>query len=209
MRYVLGTLLQQPLKTLWHKDPDLQGVDCVVIPGGFSYGDYLRSGAIARFAPAMQSVAAHAQRGGYVLGVCNGFQILCEAGLLPGALLRNAGMLHVCDRQFIRPATMNCALTKALEDRAYQCPISHGEGRFYAPPDLLQSIEDNDQVLFRYSGPDGTVSDAYNPNGSMNHIAGVMNAGRNVFGLMPHPDRSADPLLGCEDGRRVLESLLG
>ncbi len=209
VRYVLGSLLQQPVTALWHKDPDLRGVDCVVVPGGFSYGDYLRSGAIARFAPAMQSVADHAARGGYVLGICNGFQILCEAGLLPGALLRNAGRLHVCAEQYIRPATRNSALTRGLDDKPYRCPISHGEGRYYAPADVLKALEDNDQVLFRYCGPDGTVSDAYNPNGSLNHIAGVMNEGRNVFGLMPHPDRSADPLLGTDDGRAVLASLLG
>jgi phosphoribosylformylglycinamidine synthase subunit PurQ / glutaminase len=206
--HVLRIVLRQPVAHLWHKDTDLQGVDMVVIPGGFAHGDYLRTGAIARFSPIMASVASHAAKGGYVFGICNGFQILTEAGLLPGALRRNASTLHVCDNQYISPATHNSLLTRTLTQVAYSCPISHGEGNYYCPPDDLKALEDSDQVLFHYCGPGGELADAYNPNGSLHHIAGVMNAGRNVFGMMPHPDRSAELLLGSEDGRRIFESLL-
>lgn len=206
--HVLRDVLGQPVVHLWHKDTDLQGVDMVMIPGGFAHGDYLRTGAIARFSPIMAAVEAHAARGGYVFGICNGFQILCEAGLLPGALLRNASTLHICDDQFVRPATHNSLLTRSLIQHAYSCPISHGEGNYYCPPDDLKALEDADQVLFRYCGPDGELDASYNPNGSLNHIAGVMNKGRNVFGMMPHPDRSAEMLLGSQDGRRIFESLL-
>ena len=208
MIHVLGTTMGQPVVRLWHKDHDLKGVDMVVLPGGFSFGDYLRSGAIARFSPIMQEVAAHAKKGGFVFGVCNGFQVLCEAGLVPGALLHNEGQKFIARNTFIRPATTHTALTSAVPNRALKIPIAHGEGRFHADANTLKAIKDDDQVLFRYCEPDGRITDAANPNGSKENIAGVCNKGRNVFGMMPHPERAADERLGNTDGRSLFESLL-
>ncbi|MCC5944425.1 MAG: phosphoribosylformylglycinamidine synthase subunit PurQ [Bernardetiaceae bacterium] len=194
---------------LWHKDTDLQNVDCVVVPGGFSYGDYLRSGAIARFSPIMQSVQAHAERGGYVYGICNGFQILTEAGLLPGALLRNNNQKFICKNTYLKVATTDTLLTHGLDrKRTYKIPIAHAEGRFYAPKELLAEIEANNQVLFRYVDAHGKQGADANPNGSLNDIAGVCNAKRNVFGMMPHPERAADARLGNTDGAEILKMLL-
>lgn len=194
---------------LWHKEPDLRGCDLVVLPGGFSYGDYLRSGAIARFSPVMQEVARHAARGGYVLGICNGFQVLTEAHLVPGALLRNQHRQFVCQNAWIRPATRNTPFTADLDPlRAYQIPVAHGEGRYYADETTLARLADNEQILFTYCAPDGQIHDEANFNGSTNAIAGVCNDGRNVFGLMPHPERAADPDLHNTDGLDLLRSLL-
>lgn len=185
---------------LWHKDRDLSMFstdDCIVLPGGFSYGDYLRCGAIARFSPMMQSVIDFANRGGKVLGVCNGFQILCESGLLPGVLLQNANQQFVCKNVFIRQEG----------GKALKIPVAHGEGRFYADDATLNKLEENNQVIFRYCRPDGTIDDAANPNGTSRNIAGIRNSAGNVFGMMPHPERASSPALGNLDGREVFKAL--
>lgn len=210
MVYVLGSLMQQEVVKLWHKDHDLQGCDFLVVPGGFAYGDYLRAGAIARFSPIMDSVIEHAQNGGNVMGICNGFQILTEAGLLPGALLQNNNQKYICKNIYLKPQTANSLFTRKLEqNQAYKIPIAHGEGRYHASEEILTQLNDNDQVLFRYCQEDGTVNEAANPNGSLENIAGICNEGRNVFGMMPHPERASDELLGNMDGRRFFESVIG
>lgn len=209
MIYVLENIMGQQVERLWHKDTDLKGVDFVVLPGGFSYGDYLRSGAIAKLSPIMGEVINHANKGGYVMGICNGFQILTESGLLQGALLHNNSQKFICKNVLLKPATSNTALTKGLDgDKTYKIPIAHGEGRFYAPDDMMKSILDNDQVLFHYVDENGEANEAGNPNGSSHNIAGICNPGRNVFGMMPHPERAADAALANEDGKRFFESLL-
>lgn len=206
--YAMQENLGQEVVSLWHKDHDLQGCDFVFLPGGFSYGDYLRSGAIARFSPIMTEIAAHAKKGGYVMGICNGFQVLTEAGLLEGALLSNTSCNFVCKNVYIRPSTKNSLLTGNLDlRRAYRIPVAHGEGNFYASEDDLAHIEDNDLVLFRYCDEKGMMSPEANPNGSLNDIAGITNYSRNVFGMMPHPERASDNMLGNMDGSKLLESL--
>jgi phosphoribosylformylglycinamidine synthase len=191
---------------LWHKDHDLKGADLVVLPGGFSYGDYLRSGAIARFSPIMTEVIAFAAKGGYVLGVCNGFQILCEARLLPGALLHNTSHQFICKNVYIRPQHRNSPITATLDPEKPLCiPIAHGEGRYHVDAETLEAMKAGGQILFRYCQADG--SDA-NPNGSLEAIAGVCNATKNVFGMMPHPERAADGDLLNTDGRGLFDSLL-
>jgi phosphoribosylformylglycinamidine synthase len=185
---------------LWHKDSDLSQFsteDCIVLPGGFSYGDYLRTGAIARFSPIMQSVIEFANKGGKVLGVCNGFQILCESHLLPGALLRNNNQQYICKNVFV----------KDVENNVYKIPIAHGEGRYYADEKTLDKLEQNGQVLLRYCDEQGNATEDANPNGSLRNIAGICNEGRNVFGMMPHPERACSPLLENTDGRKVFETL--
>jgi len=207
MIYTLQSFGHEVLE-LWHKDTDLLGVEMVAIPGGFSYGDYLRSGAIARFSPIMDSVIDFANQGGYVLGVCNGFQVLCESGLLPGTLLHNTSNSFVCKNVYLSPASKTAALSASLgTERTYKIPVAHGEGRFYASDEVLDQLENNDQVLFRYATADGTVNEAANFNGASRNIAGVCNAGKNVFGMMPHPERAADANLGNEDGRLLFDSL--
>lgn len=209
MVYALGTLLGQKVEQLWHKDRDLKGVDFVVLPGGFSYGDYLRSGAIARFSPIMQEVIAHGQRGGYVMGICNGFQILCETPLLDGALLHNNTQKFICKNVFLKPQSKSAAISKSLDEKkAYKIPIAHGEGRFFAPTDMLKSIYDNDQVIFKYCDETGEVNDAANPNGATDNIAGISNKTKNVFGMMPHPERATDANLANTDGKLIFESIL-
>jgi phosphoribosylformylglycinamidine synthase I len=209
MIYVLRNILGQEVVALWHKDRDLQGVDMVVLPGGFSYGDYLRSGAIARFSPIMESVIDFANKGGYVLGVCNGFQILTESHLLPGALLHNNSHKFICKNVFITPPYKSTALTADLEQgKAYKIPIAHGEGNYFADADTLQALQDNEQILFQYCDAQGQVTPEANPNGAVRNIAGVTNAGKNVFGMMPHPERAADINLGNTDGLLLFESLL-
>lgn len=208
MVYVMETKLGQKVERLWHKDADLKNVDFVMLPGGFSYGDYLRSGAIAQFSPIMSEVVAHAKKGGYVMGVCNGFQILCESGLLEGALLHNLSQTFICKNVHIKPISHSAAITQGLESRAYSIPIAHGEGRFYAPDDMLKSIQDHDQVIFQYCDAQGAISPESNPNGSLINIAGIANKNKNVFGMMPHPERSADEALANTDGKLILESLL-
>ena len=209
MVYVLRDIMGQEVVELWHKDHDLQGCDFVVLPGGFSYGDYLRSGAIARFSPIMNEVQAHAKRGGYVLGVCNGFQILTETHLLDGALLHNDNQQFVCKNVWLKAETQNSMLTRSMVlNKAYRVPIAHAEGRFHASEEVFKSLTDEDRVLFSYCDETGTVSDAVNPNGSAHNIAGITNKGRNVFGMMPHPERAADMHLGNEDGKIMFESIL-
>jgi phosphoribosylformylglycinamidine synthase subunit PurQ / glutaminase len=197
--------LQQDVIPLWHKDSDISMLtteDCIVLPGGFSYGDYLRCGAIARFSPMMKSVIAFANMGGKVLGVCNGFQILCESGLLPGALLANANQQFICKNVFIKN-------TNNPSSQPLMIPIAHGEGRFYAADDVLKNLEDNKQIIYKYCDANGEVNETANPNGTTNNIAGIKNAAGNVFGMMPHPERACSNLLGNEDGRQVFKELLG
>lgn len=207
--YSLSVNLGQEVVKLWHKDHDLQGCDFVILPGGFSYGDYLRSGAIARFSPIMNEVVAHAKRGGYVMGICNGFQIVCEAGLTPGVLLRNNGQKFISKNIYLKAQTNDSLLTSGLDlTRAYKTPIAHAEGRYFTDEDTLKMLNDNNQVLFRYCDEFGNVSEESNPNGSLQNIAGVCNATKNVFGLMPHPERASDPALGNTDGKIILEQLV-
>lgn len=199
----------QQVVRLWHKDHDLQNVDFVILPGGFSFGDYLRSGAIARFSPIMQEVIQFAAKGGYVWGICNGFQILVEAGLVPGALLHNPSRKFICKNVYLKAQTSNSLLTSQVDlTKALKIPVAHGEGSFFADEATLKMLNDNDQVLFRYCDAGGNISEISNPNGSLENIAGVCNAGRNVFGMMPHPERAADSLLANEDGLAIFESIL-
>lgn len=194
--------LNQEVIMLWHKDKDLSAFttqDCIVLPGGFSYGDYLRCGAIARFSPMMQSVIDFANRGGKVLGVCNGFQVLCEAHLLPGVLLRNQNQQFVCKNVYIKGIG---------SDQPLKIPVAHGEGRYYADKKTLDALENGDQVIYRYCDADGAVTDAANPNGALRNIAGICNSRRNVFGMMPHPERATSEWLGNTDGRTIIKSLL-
>jgi len=194
---------------LWHKDTDVQQCDWIILPGGFSYGDYLRSGAIAKFSPIMKAIVEHAQKGGYVLGICNGFQILTEANLLPGALLHNDSHRFICKNVTLKVANTNTVLTKKMDiHRTYTIPIAHGEGRFYSTESSLQEIQDNDQIVFYYADRSGKIDDASNPNGSLLNIAGICNRQRNVFGMMPHPERAADAILDNYDGRILFESIL-
>jgi phosphoribosylformylglycinamidine synthase subunit PurQ / glutaminase len=209
MVYVLETIMGQEVVKLWHKDTDLQGCDFIVLPGGFSYGDYLRSGAIARFSPIMEKVIEFANNGGYVMGICNGFQILCESGLLPGALLHNNSHKFICKNMNLSTQTSNTLVTNKLaEGQNILIPIAHGEGRYHANAETLKMLNDNDQVLFRYCDADGKITDEANPNGAVENIAGVCNEGRNVFGMMPHPERAADEELSNTDGRTLFESIL-
>jgi len=207
--YVLEKIMGQRVVRLWHKDHDLQGCDFIVLPGGFSFGDYLRSGAIARFSPIMQEVIQFAAKGGYVWGICNGFQILTEAGLLPGALLHNQNRKFNCSNIHLVSQTSNSMLTSQIDpQRALKIPIAHGEGNYFADADVLKSLNDNEQVLFRYCDESGNITADANPNGSIENIAGVCNAGRNVFGIMPHPERAADTLVANQDGVAIFESIL-
>jgi phosphoribosylformylglycinamidine synthase len=209
MIHVLRNVMGQEVVELWHKDHDLQGVDFVVLPGGFSFGDYLRSGAIARFSPIMKEVIEFAKNGGYLFGVCNGFQVLCEAGLLPGVLLHNDNQKFMCKNVYIRCETNNTLVTNQIKaGAALKIPIAHGEGRFHADEETLAELEANGQVLFRYCDQNGNIASAYNPNGSISNIAGVTNKNRNVFGMMPHPERAADENLGNLDGKAMFESIL-
>ena len=205
---VLSEQLGQSVVNLWHKDSSIQNVDFVILPGGFSYGDYLRSGAIARFSPIMNEVVNHAKRGGYVMGICNGFQILTETGLVDGALLHNSNQRFICKNVFLKPTSTSAAITKNLTDNSYKIPIAHGEGRFYADETTIKKLEDNDQILFRYCDENGEVTGDANPNGSVNNIAGITNDTKNVFGMMPHPERAANSILSNEDGIAIFQSLL-
>ena len=207
--YVLKKIVKQEVVPLWHKDKDLQGCDFIFLPGGFSYGDYLRSGAIARFSPIMESVAKYAKKGGYLMGICNGFQILCEAGLLPGALLHNNNQKFICKNTYIKPATLNSKVTQFLDaNKALKIPIAHGEGRYYADAKTIKEMEKNEQILFKYCAADGVINDESNPNGSINNIAGVCNKERNVFGMMPHPERASDTELSNTDGKLIIDSII-
>jgi phosphoribosylformylglycinamidine synthase subunit PurQ / glutaminase len=209
MFYCLSQNMGQEVVKLWHKQQSLEGVDVVVLPGGFSYGDYLRSGAIARFSPIMNEVIAHANKGGLVFGICNGFQILTEAGLLPGALLHNLGQKFICQNVFIKPEHTESTFSRAFHSKAYKIPIAHGEGRYFASDSVLDEIESNNQVLFRYCDENAVVSPSANINGSERNIAGVVNKAGNVFGMMPHPERAADSILGNTDGVAFFQSVIG
>ena len=201
--------LEEDAVLLWHKDHDLQGADVVILPGGFSYGDYLRAGAIARFSPIMQEVVAHAKRGGPVIGICNGFQIACEAGLLPGALLRNASLQFRSMPVTLRVESTESVFTRATERGALlTMPIAHGDGRYTADEATLDRLDGEGRVVFRYADSAGNATPAANPNGSMRNIAGISNEGGTVVGLMPHPERALEPLLGSTDGRVLFQSLL-
>jgi phosphoribosylformylglycinamidine synthase len=194
---------------LWHKSQDLEGVDVVILPGGFSYGDYLRAGAIARFSPIMREVAAHAKRGGPVIGICNGFQIACEAGLLPGALLRNAGLQFVSESVRLRVENVDTMFTNRYEPgQILRVPIAHGEGRYTASPEVVAQLESEGRVVFRYVNAAGEPIDAANPNGSMSNIAGIVSAEGNVLGMMPHPERAVEAPLGSTDGLALFQSML-
>lgn len=206
--YCLETVLGQQAVSLWHKDRDLKGVDVVVLPGGFSYGDYLRCGAIARFSPIMQSVVEFAQSGGPLIGICNGFQILCEAGLLPGALVRNRSLAFICDWVRIRVETTRTPFTAACRTgEILRIPIKHGEGYYVADEATLKMLEDNGQVVFRYVNAAGEATAAANPNGALHNIAGVTNTRGNIVGLMPHPEHAVEAVLGGQDGRKLFCSV--
>ncbi|HUO58786.1 MAG TPA: phosphoribosylformylglycinamidine synthase subunit PurQ [bacterium] len=207
--YVVRNVMGQPVEMVWHKETDLRNPDCVVVPGGFSYGDYLRTGAIARFSPVMKSVADFAAKGGLVIGICNGFQILCEAGLLPGALLRNKNLKFICQNVYIRVEETNTPFTNACQKgQVLKIPIAHGEGNYFIDPAGLQKLKDSRQIVVRYCDPKGQLTAEANPNGSMDSIAGICNEKRNVFGLMPHPDRSGEDILGSHDGQFIWKSIL-
>jgi phosphoribosylformylglycinamidine synthase I len=198
-----------PVDYIWHEATDLTGFDCVILPGGFSYGDYLRTGAVARFSPVMKAVTDFAAKGGLVLGICNGFQILLEAGLLPGAMMRNVGQTFVCKYIHLRTETVDSPYTRAMQKGSVlRIPVAHGEGNYYCDEAALEELKRNDQIVFRYCTPDGELTPEASPNGALDNIAGICNRERNVMGLMPHPERCTDPLLGSADGRLVWDSLL-
>lgn len=208
MVYVLKNIFNQETIKLWHKNTSLEGCTHIILPGGFSYGDYLRSGAIARFSPIMEAVMKHAENGGFVFGVCNGFQILCESGLLPGALLHNDSRKFICKNVFIKAENNNTLLTNSVPAKALQIPIAHGEGKYFADAETIANLNKNGQILFRYCNENGEITTEANPNGATENIAGVCNATKNVFGMMPHPERAADELLGNTDGKWLFESVL-
>jgi phosphoribosylformylglycinamidine synthase len=207
--YALGEVLHQPVEFLWHQSEDVNQFDAILLPGGFSYGDYLRTGAIARFSPVMRAVEKFAQGGGPVLGTCNGFQILCEAGLLPGVLRRNAGMRFICRQVHVRVESADTPFTGAADPgQVLQMPIAHGDGNYYCDEATLSELQRNEQIIFRYSTPDGRVEESANPNGSLANIAGICNRERNVVGLMPHPERAVEAALGSADGQVIFRSLI-
>ena len=206
--HVVEAIARRPVTYLWHASEDLQGCDAILVPGGFAYGDYLRTGAIAQFAPVMQSVKRFAAGGGLVLGICNGFQILCEAGLLPGALMRNSTQRYICKQTFLRTETVDSPFTHSLKQKqVLQMPIGHMEGNYFCDAETLAELKAEDRIAFRYATPQGDITAAANPNGSLENIAGILNEGRNVLGLMPHPDRSSEALLGSSDGLLLFENL--
>lgn len=206
---MLRNVLGHSVEMLWHKEPSLGAADAVVVPGGFSYGDYLRTGAIARFSPVMEAVQRFAAEGGLVLGICNGFQILCEAGLLPGALIRNRSLQFRCEHIFLKTATTESPFTSRIPpDKLLRLPIAHGEGCYFADPETLARLKANNQVLWRYVNAQGEATEAANPNGALDNIAGICSEGRNVAGLMPHPERASESILGSADGRLIFESII-
>ena len=209
MIYVLESIMGYEVERLWHKQTDIKGVDFIVLPGGFSYGDYLRSGAIANYSPIMKEVVNHANNGGFVMGICNGFQILCESKLLPGTLLHNSNQKFICKNIFLKADNNASIINQAVNPlEALKIPIAHAEGRYYATEDMLKEINDQEQVIYRYCDENGEISAASNPNGSVESIAGVTNASKNVFGMMPHPERATDKMLHNLDGKYILESVL-
>ena len=212
--YAIGNVLKKPVEFIWHQSQDLANCDAIILPGGFSYGDYLRTGAIARFSPVMKSIEKFAARGGLVLGICNGFQILCEAGLLPGAMMRNSGLRFICRHVYIRVEQIDTPFTNAAsKGQILKIPIAHSDGNWTVDDASLTELEKNRQVIFRYTTPDASDDDAGNPNGAIHNIAGICNRERNVAGLMPHPERAAELALGSADGlvifRSMVEALVG
>ncbi len=207
--YALGTVLSQPVEWIWHQSEDVNGCDAIILPGGFSYGDYLRTGAIARFSPVMKAVERFAKRGGLVLGICNGFQILLEAGLLPGALTRNQGLRFICRHVHLRVENPQTPFTaRAERGQVLKIPIAHGDGSYFCNPETLAELERAGRIVFRYTTPDGRETPEANPNGSLANIAGICNEGRNVLGMMPHPERAAETVMGSTDGLVVLRSMV-
>lgn len=203
-------VLRQPVEYVWHESTDLAGADCVIIPGGFSYGDYLRCGAVAALSPVMGAVRKFAASGGLVIGICNGFQILCESGLLPGVLLRNRGLRFICRHVHLRLENADTPFTRSgTVGKVLSIPIAHGEGNYFADESTLRELEDSGRVILRYCGPGGEIEDRYNPNGAARNIAGIVNREGNVAGMMPHPERACEPILGSEDGLVILNSILG
>jgi phosphoribosylformylglycinamidine synthase subunit PurQ / glutaminase len=208
--HVAGQVAQQPVTFLWHESHELENCDAIIVPGGFAYGDYLRTGAIAKFSPVMESVKKFAAGGGIVMGICNGFQILCEAGLLPGALMRNAGLKYVCKFVDVRVETIDTPFTSACrEGEVLHIPIGHMEGCYFCDDETYAQLERDRRIVFRYVTPDGKVTPEANPNGSLHNIAGICSEGRNVLGMMPHPERASEPQLGSADGFKVFQSLVG
>jgi len=207
--HAVSTVTGQDVRYVWHEERDIRDLDCLLLPGGFSYGDYLRCGAVARFSPVMKSLIDHAAAGKYIIGICNGFQVLTEAGLLPGALYRNDHLKFVCKPQRLRVERTDLAFTHFYTAKqVVEFPIAHGEGRYYADPETLAKLEANHQIVFRYCEEDGAITDAANPNGSLNNIAGICNAEGNVLGLMPHPERRCDRLIGGTDGKKLFKGLM-
>jgi phosphoribosylformylglycinamidine synthase subunit PurQ / glutaminase len=206
--HVLGNVLGHSARLLWHKETSLGDADAVIIPGGFSYGDYLRTGAVARFSPIMQAVQTFAANGGLVLGVCNGFQILCEAGMLPGALIRNRSLQFRCEHVFLKTESRNSPYTNAIPEKLMRIPIAHGEGCYFVDAETLARLKANDQILWRYVNAEGQPTEITNPNGSVDNIAGICNERRNIAGLMPHPERASEAILGCADGKAIFESII-
>ena len=207
--YQVKDVLGQQAEYVWHQETELSGYDCIILPGGFSYGDYLRPGAIARFAPVMEALNTYAGKGGLVIGICNGFQVLCEAGLLPGVLMRNSHLEYRCQWTHLLPDRIDTPFTnRCRQGQALKIPVSHGEGNYYADEATLDRLENNRQILFRYCDPSGEVTDGANPNGSAHNIAGIINGAGNVLGMMPHPERSCEPLLGSEDGNLIFLSIV-
>jgi phosphoribosylformylglycinamidine synthase subunit PurQ / glutaminase len=207
--YAVRDVLKQPVEYIWHQETDLSGYDCIILPGGFSYGDYLRTGAVARFSPVMNAVQEFSDNGGRVIGICNGFQILCEAQLVPGVLIPNDTLRFRCKYVNVRVENTTSDYShKCAKGQVLKIPIAHHGGQYYCQPDTLKSLEDNDRVLLRYCDPGGNVTDAANPNGSMNAIAGILNDRGNVAGMMPHPERAIEPILGSADGRFILQSIV-
>lgn len=207
--YVIESVMGKPVEFIWHQDTSVNGFDAIILPGGFAYGDYLRTGALAKFSPVMRAIGDFAKKGGLVCGICNGFQVLAEAGLLPGALMRNVSMKYICKFLYLRTETTNTPYTNLLRNgQLLRIPIGHGDGNFFADADTLKRIEDNDQVVFRYSDAEGRITKEANPNGSLNNIAGIVNEQRNVLGMMPHPDRSSEAILGSADGKLIFESMV-
>jgi len=205
VKHVLG----QEAGYIWHKDKEIKGFDCLILPGGFSYGDYLRTGAIAKFSPVMNSVREFAERGGLVIGICNGFQILVESGLLPGALMRNKDLKFICENRYIRVESNDAPFTRLYKKgEVVRMPIAHADGNYFADDETLKMIQDNGQIIFRYCDADGNITGDANPNGSLLNIAGICNEKRNVLGMMPHPERCSEEILGNTDGKRVFESVL-
>lgn len=208
--HVLKDVMKMDVDFVWHKESTLPDPELIVLPGGFSYGDYLRTGSIARFSPAMEAVIKHANAGKPVIGICNGFQILLESGLLPGCMLRNESMTFICEQVYLKVEDTNNIFTRKMKKGStVQIPIAHGEGNYYCDDDTLKKLQDQSQIVFKYASADGDTARDFNPNGSRSNIAGILNEKRNVLGMMPHPERASEAVLGCADGRMIWESILG